>query len=120
SKNGTVLTNDEIELAGSVTYGASLVVSNLGPTALESGDRFRLFNATFYKNIFPSLSLPPLPAGLEWANRLTVDGSIQVVGLPRFDAITQFGTNVVISGSTGPTNTSYTVLTSTNVTLALS
>src|SRR5262249_9017992 len=48
-KNGIVFTNDKIQLAGSVTYGASLIVSNLGPTTLESGDRFRLFAATAYK-----------------------------------------------------------------------
>ena len=119
SKNGTVLTNDQIQLAGSVTYGGSLIVSNLGPTTLESGDRFRLFIATAYKSIFPGLILPPLPSGLQWANKLAVDGSIQVVGIPRFEAVLRSGTNVVISGSAGLTNTSYTVLTSTNVALAL-
>jgi hypothetical protein len=115
-----VLTNDQIQLAGSVTYGGSLIVTNLGSTGLESGDRFRLFSATSYKNIFLSIILPALPPGLEWANKLAVDGSIQVIGIPRFDTIAQFGTNLVISGSAGPTNASYRVLTSTNVTLALS
>lgn len=119
SKNGTVLTNDQIQLAGSVTYGASLIVSNVGSTSLASGDRFRLFTASAYKNIFLSLFLPPLPAGLGWANRLALDGSIEVVGIPRFEAVVHSGTNLVISGRAGPTNTSYTVLTSTNVALAL-
>jgi T5SS/PEP-CTERM-associated repeat protein len=119
SKNGTVLTNDQIQLAGSVTYGGSLIVSNLGPTALASGDRFQLFSATAYKNIFLSLNLPPLPSGLTWANKLAVDGSIEVIGIPRFEAVVHSGTNLVISGGAGPTNASYTVLTSTNVALAL-
>jgi T5SS/PEP-CTERM-associated repeat protein len=119
SKNGTVLTNDQIQLAGSVTYGASLIVSNLGPTILESGDRFRLFSATSYKNIFLSLILPPLPSGLSWANKLTVDGSIEVIGVPRIETVVHSGTNLVVSGSAGPTNSSYTVLSSTNVALAL-
>jgi T5SS/PEP-CTERM-associated repeat protein len=119
SKNGTVLANDQIQLAGSVTYSGSLIVSNLGPTVLESGDRFQLFSATAYKNIFLTLILPPLPSGLGWANKLAVDGSIEVVGIPRFDAIVQSGTNLIISGSAGPTNASYTALTSTNVALPL-
>jgi hypothetical protein len=66
-----------------------------------------------------SLILPPLPSGLGWANKLAVDGSIEVVGVPRIDTVAKFGTNLVISGSAGLTNTSYTVLTSTNVALAL-
>lgn len=119
SKNGTVLTNDQIQLAGTVTYSGSLIVSNLGPTALESGDRFRLFSATDYKNVFPSLILPPLAPGLAWANKLVVDGSIEVIGIPRFESIVHSGTNMVISGGAGPANASYTVLTSTNVALAL-
>jgi hypothetical protein len=119
SKSGTVLTNDQIQLGGTVTYSGTLIVSNLGPSALESGDRFRLFSATDYKNVFLSLILPPLPSGLGWANKLAVDGSIEVIGIPRFEFVVHSGTNLVISGGAGPTNTSYTVLSSTNVALAL-
>src|SRR5439155_24151276 len=39
SKNGTVLSNDLIQVAGTLIYGGALVVSNLGPTALANGDK---------------------------------------------------------------------------------
>jgi hypothetical protein len=71
------------------------------------------------KHIADDYFLPPLPSGLGWANKLAVDGSIDVIGIPRFESVAQSGTNLVISGSAGPTNISYTVLTSTNVALAL-
>jgi T5SS/PEP-CTERM-associated repeat protein len=119
SKNGNVLTNDEIQLAGSVTYSGSLIVSNLGPTVLQAGDRFRLFSATSYKNVFLNLNLPPLDPGLSWTNKLVVDGSIEIIGSPRFTAVAHVGTNLVISGGDGPSNGTYTVLSSTNLTLAL-
>jgi T5SS/PEP-CTERM-associated repeat protein len=81
SKNGSVLTNDVLQVAGTLTYGGTLVVSNLGPTALGFGDRFKLFDATSYAGSFSSSNLPPLGSGLNWTNKLLVDGSIEVVGL---------------------------------------
>jgi T5SS/PEP-CTERM-associated repeat protein len=81
SKNGTILTNDQVQtVIGTLTYGGALVVSNLGPTALANGDRFQLFNATNYSGSFSSLTLPPLATGLTWKNNLLVDGSLQVSG----------------------------------------
>jgi T5SS/PEP-CTERM-associated repeat protein len=80
SKNGAALTNDQVQvIIGTLTYGGALVVSNLGPTALATGDRFQLFNATNYAGSFSSTSLPPLAAGLDWTNKLLVDGSIEVI-----------------------------------------
>jgi T5SS/PEP-CTERM-associated repeat protein len=83
SKSGSGLTNDHIEVAASLTFsGGSLVVSNLGPSALGAGDRFQLFSATSYSGLLSSLTLPTLPSGLEWTNKLLVDGSIEVVTAP--------------------------------------
>jgi T5SS/PEP-CTERM-associated repeat protein len=81
SKNGTALTNDVIQVAGTLTYGGSLIVSKTGPTALSAGNRFRLFDATDYGSLFSSLTLPPLNSGLEWTNKLGVDGSLEVVAV---------------------------------------
>jgi T5SS/PEP-CTERM-associated repeat protein len=81
-KNGASVTNDQIQVTGTVTYGGALVVTNLGPTALVPGDTFKLFNATAYAGSFTSLSLPPLSPPLEWKNKLLADGSIEVSAPP--------------------------------------
>ncbi|MGH8245733.1 MAG: hypothetical protein ACREUU_04800, partial [Gammaproteobacteria bacterium] len=82
SKNGTVLTNDQIQVTGTLTYGGSLVVSHLGPAALTAGNNFKLFSATMYAGAFTSLHLPPLAPGLTWTNKLLMDGSIEVFAPP--------------------------------------
>ena len=93
SKNGETLTNDQIQaITGTLTYGGTLVVTNLGPTTLATGDRFPLFSATNYAGSFSSISLPPLAAGLDWTNKLLVDGSIEVFTLPPAD---RFWTNAL-------------------------
>src|SRR5204862_3043393 len=109
------LMNDQIHVAAPLTYGASLVVSNLGPTALAIGDRFPLFSANSYAGAFSVVSLPLLPPGLGWTNKLLVDGSFEVVAVavPKFTGISVSGTNVIMSGTNGPANATYTVLAST-------
>jgi T5SS/PEP-CTERM-associated repeat protein len=121
SKDGIALTNDQIQVTAPLTYGGSLVVTKLGPTALTSGDRFQLFSAPVYSGSFLSITLPPLSGGLTWTNKLAVDGSIEVLGgpSPRIESIVQSGTNVVMSGTNGPANGTYYVLASTNVALPL-
>ncbi len=121
SKNGAALTNDQIQVNASLSYGGSLVVSNLGPTALASGDTFRLFVASSYAGAFTNVSLPVLNSGWAWTNRLLVDGSIAVVGppTPQIGSIVVSGTNVIISGTGGPSSSNYWVLASTNVALPL-
>ena len=121
SKAGIVLTNDQIQVTAPLTYGSSLIVTKLGPSALTSGDRFQLFSATAYTGSFSSISLPPLGAGLTWTNKLAVDGSIEVLGLlsPRIESIIRSGTNLVMRGTNGPGNGTYYVLASTNIALPL-
>src|SRR5207248_7820993 len=62
------------------------------PTPLAVGDRFQPFSDTNYAGSFSSLSLPPLAAGLDWTNKLLVDGSIEVFTPPPVD---RFWTNVL-------------------------
>ncbi len=121
SKNGATLTNDQIQVIAPVTYGGSLVVSNLGPTALVAGDSFQLFNATSYGGTFTSVTLPTLSSGLSWTNKLLVDGSITVVGSSfKYSNSTVVGTNLVLSVSGGTPGGPWTQLTTTNVALPLS
>jgi T5SS/PEP-CTERM-associated repeat protein len=89
-----ILTNDRVLLKSSVfgsnlptlTYGGSLTVRDLGPDTLTAGDSFKLFSTSNdhysgnnYSGAFSSIELPPLGPGLDWTNRLLVDGSIAVV-----------------------------------------
>jgi len=122
SKNGTALTSDQLQVTGALTYGGALIVTNLGPTALARGDSFQLFPAGSHAGSFSAITLPPLEPALEWTNKLSVDGSIEVVGvsLPKFSSIKLSGTNVILSGTGGTPNAPYAVLTATNVTTPLS
>jgi T5SS/PEP-CTERM-associated repeat protein len=122
SKTGATLTNDQIQVTASLTYGGSLVVSNLGPDALTVGDSFTLFSASSYFNSFTNVSLPALNSGLEWTNKLSTDGSIAVVVqvLPTISGVVKSGTNLLFDVSGGSAGGAFTLLTSTNVTLPLS
>jgi T5SS/PEP-CTERM-associated repeat protein len=120
SKNGSVLTNDQIEVAVGLAYGGALTVAKLGATALTGGDRFQLFSASSYAGSFTTVTLPSLPAGLNWTNKLLVDGSIEVIAGPQFTSVTVSGTNVILTGTNGTPNAPYAVLTATNVALPLS
>ncbi len=116
AKTGLVTANDKVEGMTTVIYGGNLVVTNLGPDALEAGDTFQLFAAAARSGTFASLSLPPLDPGLAWANNLAVDGTIQVVSsAPYLGGIVKLNDgNFQLSG-TGPDNAAYRVFASTNV-----
>jgi len=122
SKTGSTLTNDQLQVIGPVTFGGALTVTNIGTTALDSGEQFQIFNAGGYVSSFASIILPPLGPGLTWTNKLSVDGSIQVLAAsaPHIDSIQLSGTNFVISGSGGQPNANYVVVTATNVAVSLS
>jgi hypothetical protein len=93
-KSGSALTNDQIQVAGPLTYGGSLVVTNIGTNALSVGDRYLLFNASSFAGSFSSITLPPLPSGLIWTNKLAVDGSLEVT-LPSVTLAIQQSNNVL-------------------------
>ena len=117
SKNGIARTNDLIQFAGPLTYGGSLVVSNLGPTALAAGDRFVLFSSTSYSGSFPGFTPPNLGAGLNWTNKLLVDGSIEVITWngAKIGRPTLSGTNLIFLLTGGSPNGAYDVVTATNI-----
>ena len=58
-------TNDQLRVLGSLAYGGTLFVTNLGGT-LWAGDSFRVFNATSTSGSFAATNLPPLPNGFHW------------------------------------------------------
>jgi autotransporter-associated beta strand protein len=119
-------TNDEIT-AGTLDFtDGILTVSSLGGT-FASGATFQLFNAPSYPaTSFSSIILPSLGAGLGWQTNLTINGTIKVVSVgppasPKINSISFSGGNVVVSGTnnTGRSGT-YHILTSTNLSLAIS
>lgn len=66
--------NDVLNVAGTLTYGGTLQVSNIGG-ALAAGDTFQLFSATTYAGSFGATNLP---AGYSW-NWNPASGTLTVV-----------------------------------------
>jgi len=109
-------TNDSIIGLTSVSYGGTLIVSNLAG-ALKGGDTFKLFDSApgTYSGAFESFQLPPLDPRLFWDTN-----SLLRVATASITSIEIIGSNISLSGSGGPPGSNYVVLTSTSVTLPLS
>ena len=77
--NATTRTNDVIRGLTTVTYGGTLILSNLTGT-LTSSNVFKLFDANSYQGAFAALS-PAIPGpGLAWnTNTLATDGTLRLV-----------------------------------------
>ena len=76
--------NDQVVSSG-VSYGGGklTVITNAGDGALVAGDTFQLFSSGTYSGSgFTTINLPVLSQGLVWSNRLTINGSIEVVLAP--------------------------------------
>jgi autotransporter-associated beta strand protein len=115
------VTNDLVIIFGALTCGGTLIVTNIGATALAAGDSFKMFNAASYNGAFASVILPPLSTGLAWnTNALNTNGVLSVVALtpPTIAIIQLSGQNLVISGGGGTANWPYLVLASTNLSAA--
>jgi len=98
--NGAI-TNDQAVVLGTLTYGGTLTVTNIGTDAFQSGDSFKLFSTGTPAGAFSSVTLPPLASPLYWTNHLAVDGSIAVVSAisttPTTLATQLSGTNLTLS-----------------------
>jgi len=113
------LTNSAVALAGTLTEGGTLIVTNIGGSALAAGDTFQLFSAANYAGAFNSFVLPSLTTNLVWnTNLLGTSGIITVAtnSSPVIGQITLLGTDLMISGSGGIPGWNYYVLTATNLT----
>ncbi|MGN6641725.1 MAG: heparinase II/III domain-containing protein, partial [Verrucomicrobiota bacterium] len=78
-RNGAVLTNDQVAGISICTEGGTLIVTNIGSSALQVGDSFQLFAATNYAGAFTQIIYP---AGYTFTNSLNVDGRIWVASAP--------------------------------------
>jgi autotransporter-associated beta strand protein len=77
--NAATGTNDVVRGMTSVTYGGSLLLTNLAG-ALNASNAFKLFSAAAYNGAFANIS-PAVPApGLAWnTNTLAADGTLRIV-----------------------------------------
>ncbi|HEX5219685.1 MAG TPA: hypothetical protein VFZ59_08970 [Verrucomicrobiae bacterium] len=110
SKNGSILTNDQIQVNAALAYGGSLVVTKLGTNVLVGGDRFKMFDAVSYAGSFANITLPPLAPGQSWTNKLLLDGSIEVLDpRPRVTTLPVSGvgqTTAMLNGAANPNGSS--------------
>jgi T5SS/PEP-CTERM-associated repeat protein len=114
SRSGSTITNDQVQVATPLTYGGSLVVTNIGPDPPAAGNRFPLFSATSFNGSFSNIGLPALSPGFSWANKLLLDGSVEV--MPSAPSLTIQSSNNIVSVS-WPTNaSSYCLQTTFDVT----
>ena len=89
--------NDMVSVSGTLnnTGTGTVVVTNIGTTALVAGDKFQLFS----KPMTGGGALAITGGGMSWSNRLALDGSILVQGLA--PTIPTTPTNVLYSVSGG-------------------
>ena len=99
SKNGGVLTNDQLFVSGILTLGGTLVVTNIGTNALVVGDSFQLFNAATNAGAFSSFNLPALPIGWHWTTNSLAANGILAVAWDTFTLTYAAGTNGTLAGS---------------------
>jgi hypothetical protein len=99
-----------------VTYGGTLSLANLSGV-LAGGDSFKLFDAAVYTGSFTNI-IPSSPG--QWMiwdlTSLTVDGTLKIkTYLPQFSQPVISGSTLLFSGSGGPPNGTFYVLSSTNL-----
>jgi autotransporter-associated beta strand protein len=114
------LTNDAAVVAGALTAGGTLVVTNLSG-ALAAGDSFKLFNAGSYSIAFTHVILPSLnDPNLAWnTNALATNGLISVVSAvppapPFFNSASWSDNRFIFSVTGGVAGTDFYLLSSTN------
>ena len=112
-------TNDAAKITGTLNEGGTLNVADGGAGGFAGGDSFILFSAGNFSGTFTNFVLPPLTGNLAWnTNTVKTSGTLSVVALtsPMISGIHTSGTNLVISGSGGPSNWPYLTLAATNLT----
>jgi len=121
TKAGTALTNDLLNVSGTLTCGGTLTATHTG-NALVVSNSFHLFSAGTMTGAFGSLALPTLSPGLTWnASTLPTDGWLRVVSNtpPVIGRVAINGNELIISGSGGAPGATYLVMMATNVALPL-
>jgi len=114
----SLLTNNVVNVTGTLTEGGVLNVTNVGLMPLAAGDVFKLFNAATTSGLFTSINLPPLPAGLAWnTNSLNTSGTLSVVIAATLvvGSLSISGTGLVFKGSGRVGDANFYLLGTTNL-----
>jgi len=78
--NSSLVTCDQVRGLSAVTYGGTLLLTNLAGGTISSPISFKLFDAAIYNVAqFSAIQWPALGANLVWTNMLNQDGTIAVV-----------------------------------------
>ena len=112
------VTNDVAKVSTALTCGGTLIVTNIGSTALTNGDSFHLFSATTNYGAFAHVLLPPLPAGLAWnTSALNAAGTLSVMVAPHpvISSVSISGGGLIFNGNSGAGYGNFYVLGSTNL-----
>jgi hypothetical protein len=126
--NGTTMikldgtSNDVIEATGTIKYGGRLNLANISGVPLEAGNSFQIFNATSYSGSFGSITPATPGGGLTWDKSRLGSGIIGVMAGksgPVPGNVHIDDGNFIFSGTGGPDNGTYYVLTSTNLLMPL-
>jgi autotransporter-associated beta strand protein len=117
--NPSLSTNEVVSVAGALTYGGTLVLTNLGGP-FSNGNSFKLFNAAGGFNGGFTNIVPVIPAvNLGWNTNGLTNGVLGVVALPtaspRFGSVNFSSNGLVLGGTNGVSNWTYYVLASTNL-----
>jgi len=76
--NAAARTSDIVRGLTTITYGGTLVLSNL--TGITASNSFKLFDASTYRGVFAVLNPPSPGVGLAWnTNTLAIDGTLRVL-----------------------------------------
>jgi hypothetical protein len=109
----------------SITCGGTLTVNNIGPTSLQAGDTFTLFNGAL-SGTFSATNLPALPSpNMFWDTSLLASQGIikvgsSVVPQPVITSISVSGTTLTIAATNGLAGEQFILLGSTNLLLPVS
>lgn len=107
--NKALSANDQLQVNGTLTYGGTLLVTNLSGT-LAASDSFKIFNAGSYSGGFANFTLPALGTGLAWnTTGLTVNGilSVIVTATPQFSSLAQQSDGNFLFSGTGAAGVTY-------------
>jgi hypothetical protein len=119
--NRSAQTNDSINGLTAVTYGGTLVLTNLSG-ALAPDDAFKLFDASTYGGAFSTITPSRPGVGLVWdTTTLATDGTLRVaLAPPSLNSIQLQGdSEFVFTGSNGLPNGGFSVLSSSNLVLPI-
>jgi autotransporter-associated beta strand protein len=108
-------TNDAVTGLTGVTYGGSLVVTNIGVSSLVVGASFQLFNTSSHAGNFSSVTVQPSGAGTfnPTTGILTITSA---GGGLTFSPVKIASGNLILTGMGGTPSAGYTLLTTTNLT----